>query len=152
MYERGTADAQTVAESAVRACGGLAVERQMDLRIGRPAQHLRVGVDADLAERILQPVLENACRYGATSVHVAIGRENSSVVYTVDDDGPGVAGDDPERIFEPGVRGAAARSGNDEGAGLGLSLARRLARSIDGDVVADAAAPGGRFVVRLPRG
>jgi len=150
--ERGTADAQTVAESAVRACSGLAAEQRMDIQVARPEHRLRLGVDGDLAERILQPVLENACRYGAASIRVAIGRGNSSVVFTIEDDGPGVSEDEPERIFEPGVRGRAPRAGNGHGAGLGLSLARRLARSIEGDVVADPTAAGGRFLVRLPRG
>jgi len=150
--KRGTADAQAVAEGAARACSGLAAERQMALQVDGPAQRLRVGVDGDLAERILQPVLENACRYGATSVRVEIGRETSSVVYAVEDDGPGLTLDEPDRVFEPGVRGSAPRAGDGQGAGLGLSLARRLARSVDGDVVADAAAGGGRFLVRLPSG
>jgi signal transduction histidine kinase len=150
--KRGTADAQAVAEGAARACGGLAAERQMALQVDGPEQRLRVGVDGDLAERILQPVLENACRYGATSVRVEIGRETSSVVYAVEDDGPGLTLDEPDRVFEPGVRGSAPRAGDGQGAGLGLSLARRLARSVDGDVVADAAAGGGRFLVRLPSG
>ena len=44
------------------------------------------------------------------------------------------------------------QAGDGQGAGLGLSLARRLARSVDGDVIADAAAGGGRFLVRLPSG
>jgi two-component system, OmpR family, sensor kinase len=149
---RGTADAQAVAEGAVRACGGLAADRRLDFQINEPVRGLRVGVDGDLAERILQPVLENACRYGATAVSIAIVQENSSVVYTIDDDGPGVSPDEPERIFDPGVRGRAPRAANDQGAGLGLALARRLARSIDGDVTADAAAAGGRFFVRMPRG
>jgi signal transduction histidine kinase len=52
-------------------------------------------------------------------------------------------------IFEPGMRGSAGRGAYD-GAGLGLSLARRLARSAGGDVEADSSAAGGRFVVRLP--
>jgi signal transduction histidine kinase len=150
--KRGTADAQAVAEGAARACSGLAAERQMALQVDGPEQRLRVGVDGDLAERILQPVLENACRYGATSVRVEIGRETSSVVYAVEDDGPGLTLDEPDRVFEPGVRGSAPRAGDGQGAGLGLSLARRLARSVDGDVVADAAAGGGRFLVRLPSG
>jgi signal transduction histidine kinase len=149
--ERGTADAQAVAEGAVLACSGLAAERRMSLRIDQPAQRFRVGIDADLAERILQPVLENACLYGATSVAVRIRRQNSSVAYTIDDDGPGVSDDEHARIFEPGVRGSAPRAGGDDGAGLGLALARRLARSVDGDVIVDAAA-GGRFVVLLPSG
>jgi signal transduction histidine kinase len=150
--ERGTADARSVAEDAVRACSGLAAERRLDVQIDEPRSPLRIGVDADLAERILQPVLENACRYGSTSVRVAIGRENSSVVYEIEDDGPGVAAHENDRIFEPGLRGSAPRLNGDQGAGLGLSLARRLARSVDGDVVADPAAGGGRFLVRLPTG
>ncbi|HEY6069213.1 MAG TPA: ATP-binding protein [Gaiellaceae bacterium] len=150
--ERGTADAHAVAESAARACSGLTAGPRLDLRISGPPRPLRVGVDGDLAERILQPVLENAYRYGATTVRVEIGRENSTVVYAIEDDGPGLADDDRDHIFEPGVRGRAARPGSDQGAGLGLSLARRLARSVDGDVVADAAQRGGRFVVRLPTG
>jgi signal transduction histidine kinase len=83
---------------------------------------------------------------------VSIGGENSSVVYTVEDDGPGVAEDEGERIFEPGVRGHARRANGEPGAGLGLALARRLARSAEGDVVADPTARGGRFLVTLPAG
>jgi two-component system, OmpR family, sensor kinase len=146
---RGTADAHAIAEGAALACSGLAAERHLDVQIAKPARVHRVGVDAELAERIVQPVLENACRYGSSRVTVTIGRENSSVVYTVEDDGAGVHADESERIFEPGVRGRAARNG-DDGAGLGLALARRLARSIDGDVFADAAAAGARFLVKLP--
>lgn len=150
--EQGTADAQAVAEDVVRACSELVAERQMSLQVSAPDRRLRVGIDADLAERVLQPVLENACRYGTSSVRVEIGRQNSSVVYTIDDDGPGVSAAELARIFEPGVRGSAPRAGSGEGAGLGLALARRLARSINGDIVADAAVGGGRFLVRLPSG
>jgi signal transduction histidine kinase len=146
--ERGTADAHAVAVGAARACSGLAAERELKLQVSTPPRAMRVGVDADLAERIIQPVLENACRYSSTEVRVEIARDNSSVVYAVEDDGPGVAADERDRIFEPGVRGGAQREG-EQGAGLGLALARRLARTIDGDVVAEPAS-GGRFVVKLP--
>ena len=64
----------------------------------------------------------------------------------VHDDGPGIAADEVERIFEPGVRGNGPPS---DGAGLGLALARRLARTCGGDVVAH---PGshGCVVLELP--
>ncbi|MFI5245968.1 MAG: ATP-binding protein, partial [Gemmatimonadales bacterium] len=69
----------------------------------------------------------------------------------VTDDGPGVADDEREAIFEPGVRGFAGREGGDgTGAGLGLALARRLARAASGDVAASPNGGGGRFVVSLP--
>jgi len=122
------------------------------VEVTQPVHGVRIGVDADLAERILQPVIENACRYASSRVRVAIGRADSSVVYAVEDDGPGVSADELERIFEPGVRGAAASANGNTGAGLGLSLARRLARSVDGEVEAEPAPAGGRFVVRLPTG
>jgi signal transduction histidine kinase len=150
--QRGTADAQSIAEDAVRACTGLAADRHVNISVSGPDRRLRVGIDADLAERVLQPVLENACRYGTSAVHVAIGRKNSSILYTIDDDGPGVRPEEASRIFEPGVRGTASLPIAGEGAGLGLALALRLARSVEGDIVVDAAPSGGRFVVRLPTG
>ena len=146
---RGTADAYAVAEDAVAACSGLAVERGLSLAVEQPERPLRVGVEHDLAERILQPVLENACRYAASAVSIDIDRAGATVRYAISDDGPGVAADERERIFEPGMRGSAA---NGDGSGLGLALARRLAASVAGEVEADSPPAGGRFLVRLPGG
>lgn len=140
---RGTADALAVATHAAEACAGLAAERRIDLAVEPPSHPVRLGVEAELAERILQPLVENACRYGRSIVRIAVTRSNAGVLYTVEDDGPGVNPADRARIFEPGVRG---QSPNGQGAGLGLALARRLARSAAGDVdLAD-----GHFIVRLP--
>ncbi len=146
---RGTADAFAVAEDAVAACSGLAAERGLALTVEQPAMLMRVGVERDLAERILQPVLENACRYAERTVRIDMERNGSTVRYAISDDGPGVGEDERERIFEPGVRGAAA---NGDGSGLGLALARRLAASVAGEIEVDSASLGGRFLVRLPAG
>ena len=146
---RGTADAYAVAEDTAAACSGLAAERGLAVTIEQPARPMRVGVERDLAERILQPVLENKCRYATTTVSVDIDRNGASVRYAISDDGPGVGEDERERIFEPGVRGTAA---NGDGSGLGLALARRLAESVAGEVKADSAPTGGRFLVQLPAG
>jgi signal transduction histidine kinase len=140
---RGTSDAYAVAAEAAEACGGLAAERGVELAVEGPEHPIRVGVEAELAERILQPLVENACRYGRSLVRVSVRRTRGGVVYAVRDDGPGVDAAERDRIFEPGVRG---RSASGDGAGLGLALARRLARSAAGEVdLAD-----GQFVVRLP--
>ena len=145
---QGVANAQEVAEAIVAACGDEASARGVELALDEPTERVRVGVDQDLAERILHPVVENACRYGRSAVRVSVAREGSTVLFSVDDDGPGVEAAEQETIFEPAVRGSAGRS-TASGAGLGLALARRLARAASGDVVAR---PGGRgrFVVRLP--
>jgi signal transduction histidine kinase len=80
------------------------------------------------------------------SAHPADG----SVVLTVADDGPGVPAAQRESIFEPGSRARVANGHG--GAGLGLPLARRLAKAIGGDVTLAPGAPepGAEFRVRLP--
>ena len=93
---------------------------------------IRVGVDTEIAERVLVPLIENACRHGRSSVTIGVARTNGAVEFVVEDDGPGVADADRERIFEPGFSGddGERRAG---AAGLGLPLARRLARAAGGD-------------------
>jgi len=147
---RGTADAFAVAAEVSEACASLVSDGRIELEVEEPDRPVRLGIDADLAERILQPVLENACRYGSTRVRVSIERRDSTVRYLVADDGPGVSDDERERIFEPGVRGRLGEAGGSDGAGLGLSLARRLARSMAGDVELLTNAHGASFLVRLP--
>ena len=73
----------------------------------------------------------------------------ANAVVDVEDDGDGIAADETDVIFEPGVRGAVAAT-DLRGAGLGLALARRLVRTAGGEIVARANDAGGRFRVRLP--
>jgi signal transduction histidine kinase len=146
---RGTADAFTVATAAAEAGSGRAAERDVAVDVAQPERPIRLGVDGDLAERVLQPLVENACRYSRTFVTVSIARQNAEIVYRICDDGPGVPTQEQEQIFEPGGQGLAGRT-NGDGAGLGLALARRLARSVTGDVTLAPGETGATFVVRLP--
>lgn len=116
----------------------------LDLRA--PAD-VDVGVDADVAERILTPMLQNAERHARTRVALSAERADGAVLVHLDDDGPGIPASLREAVFEPGRTGT-----NGDGAGLGLALARRLARATGGDVdVADNPdGPGARLRVRLP--
>jgi signal transduction histidine kinase len=145
---QGVANAVDVAEAVVAAHSHDATSRGVELELVDTPERVRVGVDQDLAERILHPVVENALRYGRGKVQVRVTRNGSSVLFAVDDDGPGVLADEHEAIFEPAVRGSAGRSSY-SGAGLGLALARRLARTVSGDVEAEPGT-GGHFIVRLP--
>ena len=76
-------------------------------------------------------------------------RELDASSFAIDDDGPGVADDERERIFEPGRPRTQGANGS-AGAGLGLALSRRLARTVHGDVYAETSPDGGRFLIRLP--
>src|SRR2546428_208486 len=147
----GTADAVEAAARAAGTCAQVAESRGVDIQVSTAELHRRVASESNLVERILVPVIDNACRYGQSRVTVTCERRNGTVAYTVTDDGPGVTEAERERIFEPGMRGSA---GDDEesldGAGLGLALARRLARAAHGDVEAHPDEGGGRFTIVLP--
>jgi signal transduction histidine kinase len=103
-----------------------------------------VGASGDMVGQAIHPLLENAVRHARTRVEVTMSRKNGTVALAVCDDGPGLpSGADGEALFAPGMSGTG-------GAGLGLPLARRLARSCGGDVVAVPGDGGGRFELRLP--
>ena len=146
--ERTTSDARDAVELAVEAARPAADARGIELRVSLPAAPLAVALGADLLERIVQPVLDNAVRYGNGLVEVDLARNGTLAVVTVHDDGPGVQVDERDSVFEPGMRGAAGRAGR--GAGLGLPLARRLARTAGGDVVLGETNGGASFAVRVP--
>ncbi|RPK39197.1 Sensor kinase CusS [Streptomyces sp. ADI92-24] len=112
--------------------------------------HIDIGVSQEVAERILVPLLDNARRYAARSITLGCTRREGAVTVYVDDDGPGVPETFAASLFEPGRR-AHPQDGHD-GAGLGLALARRLARAAGGDIALDTEAPGARFEVTLPAG
>jgi two-component system, OmpR family, sensor kinase len=107
---------------------------------------LRVGTSAVLLRRALVPVLENAVR-SARRVSLVAAQQDRAVRIRVADDGPGIEAATAARLFEPGF----STSGS---SGLGLSLARRVARSAGGDLLLarDQAARGAAFDLVVPRG
>jgi signal transduction histidine kinase len=111
---------------------------------------VRAGVPRSVAERVVRPLLDNARRYAPHTVTLECGRAETAVCVTVSDDGPGVPAAVGDAVFEAGRR-ADPDDGHD-GAGLGLALARRLARAAGGDVTLVPASRGAVFVVTLPAG
>lgn len=109
-----------------------------------------IGVGAAVTARILAPILDNAHRYARTAVAVDARRVPDGIAIDIADDGPRIAADLYERVFDPGFR-AFPDDGHD-GAGLGLPLARRLARAADGDVTVLPTATGTTVRVVLPPG
>jgi signal transduction histidine kinase len=149
----GRTTASDARESAQRAAAPLceiwaARGKSIELVCARP---VRVAVESDVVERILSPLLENATRYARRQITLDIRAVEREAVFEIRDDGPGVNPRDRERIFDPGFRETEPHADTHVGAGLGLALARRLARAAGGEVEARASSDGGRFAVRLPR-
>lgn len=100
---------------------------------------------------LVDNLLENAARHGRPQGNVAVRvvrPQNGGVVLTVEDDGPGIAEADRERIFEPFER--IDGSAQTPGSGLGLALVRQQARIHEAQVtVGESPAGGARFEVRF---
>jgi len=129
----------------------LAVPAHLTLSVGSENNEVTAGIQPALLERIVSPLLTNALRYARTHVGVTTSRAGGSIRIDITDDGPGVPQSFAEHLFQPGRR--ADPSDGHGGAGLGLPLARRLARSAGGEVSYDGGfEPGARFVVTLPAG
>ncbi len=109
----------------------------------------RIAAPRVVVARALQPLVDNALQHAASRVVLEAVDHDARVDLVVSDDGPGIAPHRRAALFDPGV------SHREGGAGLGLGIARRVARSLGGDVsVEDPGSdglPGARFVVSLPR-
>lgn len=153
-------DARAGAQTFPGTADAMAVLRRLAARLEAPGKAtitvsgpdaLVAGVPAGLLERIVAPLVDNALRYARTWVVIRVSPEPDGTRVAVVDDGPGVPPAFTADLFQPGRR-ADPEDGHG-GAGLGLPLARRLARSTGGEVAHDAGhIPGARFVVSLPAG
>ncbi|GAA0549815.1 signal transduction histidine kinase [Rhizomicrobium palustre] len=104
--------------------------------------------DRDQLYRIILNLLRNACEAAGETGNVEVRASNLESVLAIDiaDSGPGIAASLREKLFQPFVT-----SGRPGGSGLGLSIARDLARAHGGDVVLLASGPQGTvFRVTLP--
>lgn len=114
---------------------------------------LNVRADATRLSQIVSNLLDNARRYtpagGAIEIDLRAG--DGAAEITVTDTGPGIPDDEREHIFDRLVRLDAGRARDHGGAGLGLAIARALARAHGGDLVCLPHRGGARFRLTLPR-
>jgi PAS domain S-box-containing protein len=101
-------------------------------------------------DQLLMNLIANAMKYGSgRPIEVSLRHDGDNVTLTVRDHGPGIAADDMERIFDRFERATSVR--NYGGFGLGLYVAREVARAHGGSIaVHNMAAGGACFTVRLP--
>ncbi|TPG22668.1 sensor histidine kinase [Sphingomonas koreensis] len=148
-------EAIDLADLARRAAGLLAVRAgDAGVTIDRPAigEALPATGEFRRALQILVNLIGNAVRYSpkGSTVWVRAEREGSIAAVIVADQGKGIALDDQARIFEKFARVDPSEPG---GSGLGLYIARRLARAMGGDITVDSApGQGARFLFTLPAG
>jgi two-component system sensor histidine kinase TctE len=123
-----------------------AIARGVDL--GFELEPVRVRGSALLLEELLGNLLDNAIRHAPAGgvVNVGCGRQGATAWIAVEDDGPGLAEDERERVFERFYQAGRAPG---EGSGLGLAIVRQIARQHGGQVTAARSARLGGAKLRL---
>lgn len=146
--ERNQVDLPELASEAVALIESAAKEREIVIAV-QPVESLAAHGESRSVIQILVNLVGNAVRYSPerTAVTVSFEKSDGSAMVHVRDQGPGIDQADQERIFG---RFEKAKSGS-VGTGLGLSIARRLARSMGGDIrLQSRLGEGSRFTLVLP--
>jgi two-component system osmolarity sensor histidine kinase EnvZ len=139
------ADVGVLAAEAVAA----AVRAGADVTLTRDGD-LHAPVRAGAVRRALSNLIDNAVAHGER-VRLTAHASASYIDVNVDDDGPGIAAELYEDAFRPFSRLDETRTRNTKGVGLGLAIARDVARSHGGDVLLEKSPLGGlRATLRLP--
>lgn len=140
-----------VADEAVRAARVLADTMQVSIELSTIPSASFAG-DEELVRRLIGNLLDNAIRHAprGSIVQVTLTEESGRFLISVADAGEGIPPEIQPHIFERFFRGDAART-SDGGAGLGLALARWIARAHGGDVTLVRSSPeGATFAAHLP--
>lgn len=120
--------------------------------VSAPSRGCRIMADREQLTEALDAVIENALlatQPGAT-IDLRADVEEEMVVISVTDNGPGVSGIDPDRLFDAFQQGPRSQAAG--GTGLGLAIVRAIVHAHGGDVSMTSAPPGGTTVrLRIPR-
>ena len=144
-------------EDAMTIVRPLASARDVSLEVVPPpapdGESLRMVTDVLKLRQILVNLLNNAVKFtDHGTITLATRVEGDHVVFTVRDTGIGIPPEHLERVFEPFWQVEQAASRRVGGTGLGLSVTRRLAHLLGGDVsVQSTVGEGSTFAIRLPR-
>ena len=131
----------------------VATMRNLDFTASLESQALFVMGDETALRRVIDILLDNAFKYTSApgTVHLSLESKGESAVITVQDSGVGIAPDEQEKIFERFYRVDKARSREQGGAGLGLSIAQWIVTQHRGSIAVESRPGAGSvFRVELP--
>ncbi len=124
--------------------------RRVELTVATPLPVIQA--DREALGRAVWNLLDNAAKYSPveTPISIEAHTDGPQVTIRVHDDGPGIARDEQERIFDRFVRGADARASGAKGTGLGLAMVRHIVSAHGGQVRVDSApGRGSTFIIDL---
>ncbi len=146
-------DLGVLAAQAADRFAAVAESRNLALGVHPPQAAVVVTASADLVDRLIGVLLDNACKYAPEGgrVDVAVAADGGRATLTVDDSGPGIPEQDRNRIFDRFHR-STETSSETGGAGLGLAIGDAIVRATGGRwAIGTSPAGGARFSVSWSR-
>ena len=129
---------------------------EMSIDIDESCESEKLQTDPAAVEQILFNLVDNACKYGVGNkrqIDVQCERNPRFMELSVRDYGPGLDSNRRDALFQPFVKADQTSNTTTAGVGLGLTLCRRLAKDLGGQLeYDDSFSTGARFVLRLPAG
>ena len=139
-----------LSEEATRAVASIPIDEATRRGITISASAALALGDPTRVRQIVRNLLTNAIRHGGDTIEIRIDDADSMVALAVVDDGPGVTPEEAAHVFEPYQRGR-PEEGLTASVGLGLTVSRRLAHLMDGDLTYRRLERTSVFELRLPR-
>jgi PAS domain S-box-containing protein len=150
---RQTVDTQRFIEEAAAKVRPLAAKKSQTLDVQLPAKLPEASLDKDKVSATLVNLLGNACKYTPAGgrITLRVKADDGTLDIDVEDTGVGISPEDVPRVFEKFFRSNDPRVTGETGTGLGLALAREVARLHGGDItVTSAVDQGSTFTLSLP--
>ena len=146
-------DARIAVVETVQALRPTIERNNIRLELDLADDPVAVRAESESLRQAFSNLIENAVKYSETGSRVAVGLrpDGHDLLFVVEDEGPGIADEHLERIFERFYRVDKGRSRDVGGTGLGLAIVKNVANALDGSVeVHSERGVGTRFEVRLP--
>lgn len=120
--------------------------------INKLTNQQQANIDAKYLERAIENLIVNAVKYGNSQVIVSMTLQNSQLVFSVEDDGPGIPKENKKDIFTPFYRLDSHKKHQMSGFGLGLSISKEIAELHGGKICIESSSLGGAlFILTLPQ-
>ncbi|MGO4107958.1 sensor histidine kinase [Paenibacillus sp. YAF4_2] len=143
-----TADFGVIIQKSIDSLKPQAESKQISLLVHSTPDDYTIRADPHLLERAISNLLDNAVRHTPEHGHIVIQywREKDRLSFTIHDSGHGFTLEEQEQVFEPLYRGEKSRNRTTGGAGLGLTISRRIIRQHGGELVAGNHQAGGALL------
>lgn len=147
-YKKNVLDISALVSSESRKYEQLLAEHKIDLNINSTDKPILLNADEKRLKQLFSNLVTNVISYAENASHlnISVVKQDSAVEITFSDDGPGVANEHLDKLFEHLYRTEQSRNRNSGGSGLGLAICKKIMIAHNGKIWATQSAMGGLAV------